>query len=312
MRIGILVVFYCLIGFLAGSTAISAQAQASPPLLTVDQQSQVANLVSRLMGHASSVGCKPLTCKILVADFTDPSGNTSNLGMELANQFASQLRASTKGIEIIPRIYLRVFLDHERIPSTLLVDHRASRWLGMQFAANALIVGEYKKQNDLIRLKVRMLDCKPIESGEMMTRGVKESEAEEEIFAGIGTTRNMAVVEGYAPPPNFRDVLRKTDPHINLFLPDKNSNALPTCKLADDSPYLQEALAAEFQGNLKFDVVLGPDEKIKDFQIRSGLPFGLNQSAIANVSRWKCTLSKRTPPGTYVVFPIEFSFQRYR
>jgi hypothetical protein len=65
----------------------SANDQTSPPPVPLDEQttSQLAASAGRVLKHANQAACHQNNCTILVANFVDPSGNTSALGMQLAD-----------------------------------------------------------------------------------------------------------------------------------------------------------------------------------------------------------------------------------
>src|SRR5215475_14417558 len=94
---------------------VLSQLSQSQLKLTSDQQSQIQDLAARLLKHADSAGCKK-TCSILVANFTGESGQTSPLGVQLADEVSEQLAAQAKGLQIVSRHNLQQYLEKERIP----------------------------------------------------------------------------------------------------------------------------------------------------------------------------------------------------
>ena len=85
----------------ANFNAPPAQAPQTPLALTSQQQDELHDLVARVLRHADKAGCKKSACTILVATFTLPSGDTAQLGMQLADEVAKELASQQKAIQII-------------------------------------------------------------------------------------------------------------------------------------------------------------------------------------------------------------------
>src|SRR5215475_11327169 len=107
-------IFFVVFFLLFPKVALSQLSQ-SQLKLTLDQQSQIQDLAARLLKHADTAGCKK-TCSILVANFTGETGQTSPLGVQLADEVSEQLAAQAKGLQIVSRHNLQQYLEKERIP----------------------------------------------------------------------------------------------------------------------------------------------------------------------------------------------------
>ncbi|PYU54301.1 MAG: hypothetical protein DMG55_31965, partial [Acidobacteria bacterium] len=81
---------------------------------------EIRTLANRILQEAGKLDCKPEDCSILVANFTLPSGATSQLGIQLADAFSNELASQQKAIQVIERSRLQTYLEQERIPATLL------------------------------------------------------------------------------------------------------------------------------------------------------------------------------------------------
>src|ERR1700674_4279846 len=120
---------------------------------------EIRALANRILQEAGKTDCKPGNCRILVANFTLPSGETSQLGMDLSDEFSKQLASQQNSIQIIGRSRLQTYLEQERIPGTLLKNEEAIRWLGKQLDATAVLTGTTKVERDSVRVQARLRSC---------------------------------------------------------------------------------------------------------------------------------------------------------
>lgn len=118
-----------------------ASATQTPLALTSQQQGQLHDLAARVLRHADKAGCKKSSCTILVANFTAPSGSTSILGIQLADELSQMLAAQQNAIKVIDRSQLRAFFEQQRIPSKDLQQEKALQWLGKQLRATTVLEG---------------------------------------------------------------------------------------------------------------------------------------------------------------------------
>jgi TonB family protein len=255
--------------FLAGTSFVWAQETSSFAV----PETQIQEVASRILKNADKVNCKPGGCKIVVADFTLPSGLTSQLGIQLANQLSKQLASQQSGIEVIDRSVLQAYLQKQRIPPDLLANDKALRWLGKQLGSTAVLMGKTQPKTSLVQVKVSLLSSNKEKGGP----------TEEFTF----------------PLPESKNALSGFDPITRLVFEDKLSSTStpyragvggvtqPACEYCPDPNYAKAALEASFNGTVLMDVLLSAEGQASQVTILRGAPFGLNEEAISAVRRWR-------------------------
>src|ERR1700694_1519842 len=122
-------------------------------------ETEIRALANRILQKTGKADCKPDNCTILVANFTLPSGATSRLGMQIADQVSKELTSQQNAIKIVDRSRLQTFLDEERIPAALFNNEKAICWLGMQMGATAVLRGTTENRGGPLRVQASLLSC---------------------------------------------------------------------------------------------------------------------------------------------------------
>jgi TonB family protein len=280
-----------------------AQAPQTPLVLTAQQQDQLHDLVSRVLKHADKAGCKKNSCTILVVNFAGPTGSTSLLGMQLADAVSAQMTAQSNGIRIADRGRLQSYLEKERIPSNLLEEDNAARWLAMENAANAALVGYVKEEQTGIHLRVQLLDAHQL---------LKKADGKEKV--GPIEDLTFANLSGDLDPSEPFSNLPKSDAEYQAMkaAASKAAAATPPRGLRTPNPeYTNAARIAKFKGNLILAVTISADGRPLEVRVVRGLPFGLNRSSLETVRTW--TFQPATSGGAPVqtLVPVEVTFRLY-
>jgi len=281
-----------------------SQLSQSQLSLTLDQQTQIQDLAARLLKHADAAGCKK-TCSILVANFTGETGQTSPLAVQLADEVSQELAAQAKGLQIVGRHYLQQYLERERIPSKLLEDDNAARWLAMENGATVVLIGYLKVGLTEATLRAQLLDTKDFAS----RNAAGKSRIEEAVF------RNIANLGDVEPAEPFGEA-RELDPSKQTYDSSKIRRndpltSAPSCSFHPDPSYTDAARRVKFQGSLVLRVIISKEGNIPSLQVLKGLPFGLNKQALETVSKWRCQPAKINGQPADTMVPIEISFRLY-
>lgn len=273
---------------MAGSVCSGAQ-EASSGL----PEAQISNVSSRILQNAEKANCRPNNCRILVADFSLPSGFTSQFGLKLADQFSKELASRQNSIQAIDRSALKTYLERERISPDLLKSDRALRWLGKELNATAVLTGITKGQESSVNVQLKLLSCG------------KDKQAPAEEFS--------------LPLPEAKDALSGFDPIANAVSKDRWASApaaysagggtFPICLYCPPPPYSEAARAAKFEGQVVLDVVVSEEGKVKWTRIIRGAPFGLNQEAVNTVRQWKFRPGVHDGKPVSVLLPLDLGFR---
>ena len=283
-----------------------SQLSQSQLKLTLDQQSQIQDLTTRLLKHADAAGCKK-TCSILVANFTGETGQTSPLGVQLADEVSEQLAAQAKGLQIVSRHNLQQYLERERIPSKLLEDDNAARWLATENGATVVLIGYLKVGLTNANLRVQLLDTRDFAKREIRAKPF----VEEAVFRDIRNLGDVEPAEPYGPMPEFEINGEKIEKLLKTDLGEKFTMGAPHCAYHPDPPYTEAARQAKAQGNIVLQVALSKEGQILDVRPVVGAPFGLNRVSMDTVRTWKCSPSTQNGTPITVLVPVEVSFKLF-
>ena len=278
---------------------VSAQLLLQSQLqLSSEQQAQLHDLAARILKHADSAGCKK-SCTILAANFTGEAGSTSTLGMQLADEVSAQLAAQANGIiQITSRHRLQQYLEKERIPSKVLEDDNAARWLATENGATVVLVGYLKVGLSEATLLVQLLDTKDFAA----RNADAKTRIEEASLRDIGNLGGLEPAEPFAASP--KDLAGE----ISERLEKPETGAVPPHCAQRDPEYTDAARRVKFKGNVVLQVVFSKEGQILAAQPLKGAPFGLNQSAERAVRQWKCQPATKDGQPVAVLLPIEFTF----
>lgn len=284
-----------------------AQAPQTPLAISSEQRDQLHDLVARVLRHADKAGCKKSTCTILVANFTGSSGSTSILGMQLADAVSEQLASAAVGIQVANRSRLYEFLETERIPSKLLAEDNAERWLAMEQSADAALVGHLDGDGDKLVVTLQLLDAHYLVGNHRDHREVRKGPQEK-----VEMTITGADEQSRKSAEPFREAsASQVAEDQGILRAGVHGVTVPSGVYMPTPDYTDPARIAKFQGSLILLVKVSEEGRAEDLKVLHGLPFGLNQKALNTVRTWKfhpATLDGKAVP---VQVPIEVTFRVY-
>jgi TonB family protein len=294
-RLAVFLSFSALLAPLSPATVNVPLAQA--PSLTTQQQDQLHDVVARVLKHADKAGCKKSACTILVANFTLPAGDTSQLGMQLADEVAKELASQQNAIRIIERSRLHDYLAQERISATLLNNEKAMRWLGKQLGATAILTGETKEEGESVRVNVNLHSCDKEKTGLVESFTYPYSGLNPGLYPLVPTAKVASADNTSVDPAVIRAGMA--------------GSSAPTCVYCPPPSYTDPARAAKFNGTVLLDAVVSADGEAKSAKIVQGAPFGLNEKAMEAIRQWKFKPATRNSQPVTVMVMIEVTFRLY-
>ena len=260
-------------------------------------QSDIRLLANRVLKGAGKAECKKGSCSILVANFALPSGETSTLGLQLADEVAKELSMQQGGVQVIERSRLQNYLQRERIPARLLSDDNAVRWLAMQVGATTVLRGMTEDWGDSIRLRVTLLSVP------------KEKEARMEEFTFPSSSDLKAAL---APTEAFPKELPPADPAMPpVSKAGVGGVGSPRCHYCPQPSYTDPARKAKLQGSLMLQIVVTADGKVSRAEVVRGLPYGLNKQAINVLQDWQMQPAARGNEPVSCSVVVEMTFHLY-
>jgi len=296
-----------LLAMFAAPICANGQETPAPLNLTTEQKGQLDDLAVRVLRHADAASCRK-TCSILVANFTGETGRTSSLGIQLADELSFQLGRVATGIQIVDRSRFLDLLARERIPSESLADHNAARWLAMQMKANVVIVCELREEGAALHLTARLLDAHKMEkqNDDLVKR---EEQTREEANLSLMDLSGLTPITQIGGPGKYPYGTNISDPEIVYLRAGVNGVGIPRCAVKPDPEYTDEARIARMNGSLVVEVLVTSEGSVIEPRIVQGLPFGLNNSALATLKRWHCEPALKEGIPVTVLVPIEMTFR---
>ncbi len=268
-------------------------AQETPSSLL--PEAQIHEVAIHILEKADKVNCKPQGCKILVTNFTVPSGLTSQLGIQLADQFSKEIVSQQNGIQVVDRSILQEYLQKERFPPELLANDKAARWLGKQLSSTAVLVGKTQIEGSVVRIHASLLSCNKEKAGitEVFTLPLPDSKT---ALSGIDPIQNLVSKDEWPSAPT-------------VYRAGVGGVSQPACRYCPDPRYTTDARTAKFEGTVLLKAVVSPEGKAISAHIVRGIPFGLNEMALDAVSQWKFTPAMLQGKPVAVEVAIEIGFR---
>jgi TonB family protein len=284
-----------------------AQAPQTPLPLTPQQHTQLNDLASRVLQHADRAGCKKGSCTILVANFTDSSGSTSILGMQLADAVSEQLAVAAADIQVADRKRLYEYLERERIPSKSLAEDNAERWLAMEQSANAVLIGRLNGDRDKWIVALELLDAHFRVRAPREHREVLKGPQERVELTMTGTDEQLR-----KPVEPFKEVsASQVAEDQGILRAGVHGVTVPRGVHMPSPSYTDFARTAKIQGTIVLLITITEDGHAENLEVLKGLPFGLNQAALNTVRTWKFRPSTLEGKPIPVKVPIEVTFRLY-
>jgi len=258
------------------------------------------DLAARLLHHAADAGCHKDDCKILVTDFVFPDGSTVPNGIQWADDLSSLFTNEETSIHVADRARFKDFLSQQGIPAKLQNSEPTARWLGKQFNATVVLVGQAKMvKDDVVQLSARFLN---VSDSNLIG---PSSEVNLQVKAATG---DLSVLSGLASPPSLPP-FPETVNGEKVYRGGVNGVGLPSCYYMPSPNYTEAAEEARFSGVVTVEGVVGSDGLVRAVRIVKGAPFGLSDSVVRTVSTWKCkpAMLGEKPVATIVPFEMHFS-----
>src|SRR5215471_9402755 len=136
---------------------VQLQAQSAPHSQT-QSQSQLADLVARLLHEAPMIGCRLDNCHILIVNFSATRAAGLSFGFHVANLLAIEIRSQAGQVSIVEPKRLEEYLEKAKIPASELRNEEALRWLGREHQATHVLEVETDGRGALAHIKATLLD----------------------------------------------------------------------------------------------------------------------------------------------------------
>jgi hypothetical protein len=257
------------------------------------------NLAVRLLHHAPDAGCHPGDCRILVTNFVFPDGSLFPHGIQWADDLSGIFANQEKGIQVIDRARFKNLLEKDGISARLQNSEPAARWLGKQFNATVVVVGQARIVRDtIVEISARFLNVNDINLIGPSSEVKLQIMSSEEDFSPLSAL----------PSPPSPSPLPDTINGEKVYKAGVQSVVPPSCYFMPGPNMTEDALSASYSGIVSAEGVVGTDGAIRAVRITRGAPFGLSEAVVKSIKTWKCkpaVLDER-PVAVLVMFEVNF------
>lgn len=273
------------------------QLMGSTPALA--QQKTLAPLAERVSRDLDRAGLK----SAVVFVFSGPGEQNTELGRQLADEFAAAISAGGKPIGIVDRASLAPHIQKHGL-AKYVGQLGVACWLAEQAGAKAFIGGSIEVSGDAVQVNVRSFATK--ECRRVSTQSLQLSLNEE---------RRALVATQLAPPqvtpPDPGDSSASAFPGI--VRAGQGGTTFARCAKCPNPTYSEEARRAGLDCTVLLRAVVTKEGRAEQIQIARPCPLGLTEKAIAAVQQWRfkpATGPDGSPVNAWS--PIEISFRTYQ
>ena len=263
------------------------------------QQAELVNLAERVSKDLRKVGAK----SAMVFVFSGPKGQGTELGVQLADEFAAALAKTNKPITVVDRAALGPLMQHHRIAPKFASQIGVSCWLSEQAGAKALVGGFFELDGETVTLTVRGFETKQVKQITKQRQALPLTEKWKELL-------NTAL----APPAETvsQESESAKGPSDSGDVPKAGQGGAGFAQCADcpHPVYTEEARRAKLECTVVLRAVINKEGHAEQLQVERPCPLGLTGEAIQAVAKWKFKPAKGPDGQAMVVWTtIEVHFR---
>lgn len=264
----------------------------------LDTLPDLGTLATRFLEYASVRGCPKKDCNIVVTNFVLPDGNTSQYGMQLADELSKELASRRNNFQVIDRSLLQDSLAKDRIPAKSM-NAGVLRSIAFALKARFVVVGTTTKTNDdVVQLSAEVFD--------VADKDWAGYSAVASLVAPISND-DLSPSEPYPPLPP----ITATSSGEKVYRAGVDGVSMPHCIYMPNPPYSEEARKFKVNGTVLFDAVINPVGRLENTRITRGLPDGLSETTIATAQTWRCNPALKDGKAVPTLVHFEIGFRLY-
>lgn len=261
------------------------------------------DLAVRLLRHAGEAGCHETDCIVMVTNFVFPDGSTFPYGIQWADDLSALFASGKKSIKVVDRALYKNLLQKDGISAKLQNSEPAARWLGKQFNASVVLVGQARVIRDtIVELSARFLN---VNDNNLIG---PSSEVNLQVTP---STEDFSPLNGLPSPPTlppFPDTVNGEK--VYPVLP--KGAGYPTCYFMPPPSMTEAATSANYSGTILAEGVVGTDGAVRAVRITRGAAFGLSELVVKTIVTWKCKPAVLDGKAIAVVIPFEVNYHSTR
>lgn len=278
--------------------AVSSNRESTPPEIE-----DLQTLAARLLYHAGEAGCHETDCIVLVTNFVFPDGSTFSHGMQWADELSALFASEKNAIKVVDRTLFKDLLQRDGISAKLQNSEPAARWMGKQFNASVVLVGQARVIRDtIVEVSARFLN---VNDNNLIG---PSSEVDLQVTP---STQDFSPLTGLPTPPTLPPFPGTVNGEKAYPTPPIGASS-PTCQYMPSPPMTEAAISADYSGTILAEGVVGTDGAVRAVRIIKGAPFGLSELAVKTMETWKCRPALLDGKAVAVVVPFEVNYRSTR
>jgi len=212
---------------------------------------------------------KNLAISFLIFDLHEATGETTQLGIHLADELSAALGSRSRKMQAVDRTNLRALITQEHLDDSFFQKEKVALWGATTLGANVVVVGTMERGSDAIHLKLRVTGPDP-EKSFTLDNGAADWTDERRAWQG-------QPVPQFAPANPWKDVPNSTD----------KGYSPPVCIDCPQPPSTEEARRAGVSGTATALLLIGEDGSVREVRLVQGLPCDLNFQIMSAVKDWR-------------------------
>ena len=245
-------------------SATPLSAQARDPKLDALAEDIARGMEKNRPEHAP----KNQAVTYLVFDFQETAGETTQLGIHLADELSAALQNRSRKLKPVNRADLGALIDLEHLDRGVFQQDKVAMWGAATLGADRAVVGTIERASDAIHLKIRVI--------------------------GPGAEKSFALDNGAVDWTDERHAWQEQSvpqfPPANPWKDVPNANdkgySPPACIDCPQPAYSQEARNAQFSGTATALLLIGDDGSVREVRLVRGLPCDLNSRIVSVLKQW--------------------------
>lgn len=271
-----------------------------------DLASQVAAAIEQ-----SSKDLPPQSARVLVVDFEEGHGTASELGPELAREFAITLQEHARGFAVLNRDDLEQAVTRNNLPNEMLSDSTAMKCYAPDLGATMLVTGSMEYAPDGVVLRIDGWREKP-----------RKSIFSQQVI--VPMTAAMIGLAAKSIPPRPPSFTHDDTTWVNPSHPPVSDDKLatmqeraglgyrsPECVTCPQAVYSDDAVWTKLQGTITLRIQVLADGFPAKISVVRGLPCGMTEKAIEAVAHWKFKPATVDGRPVAIETPVEITFHLY-
>jgi hypothetical protein len=257
-------------------------------------------------------GKPPGRLQVVVAGISGERAKSSELGDELAREFSDALSEKAIGFKVVDRTDFVEKMAADHLSPDSFAEKGVWRCYGLDDKNAVVVLGDIATGTDgaVLHLRAtRLIDMKVLYDNQVRFPAPTPTEAQTARPREIDAQKWIGEKPYWSAPSNDENA-KKTP----VYLDEKGlpGYTLPRCLECPYAGFSSEASVAKTQGTVHMRMDVSAEGQAKKIWIESGLPCGLNDSAVEAVSHWK--LKPATGPDgkpVEAIANVEVSFHLY-